>query len=271
MAKSFIAFFCSLIAGFSLLAPVEALLADDQPQNSLPQNSIQQRFRIDNRLVIEDKTVKSTTIFYDGVVYDFLDDNGQITIYDKTAGTFCLLDQFCRLKTRVTTATLVEDFVCRKEAFHKSDRPFQNYLAEPYFEVNDYEGESGLMYFRSPWVEYRFETVTLDDQVVSEEYYDYCRQFTLLNIRTSGFPTPILRNELNPILEQYRRFPGKVTMTLYPRGKVIISGGAIHAESTHTFVRRLQLPDETKVAQANRYSESFREVSLDDYLRETRR
>ena len=239
------------------------LCADD-----LHQNSVQHRFRVDNRLAIGENTIKSTTIFYDGLVYDFLDDNGQITIYDKTAGTFFLLDQSSRLKTRVTTATLAEDFLRRKEAFRNSTDPLQNYLANPYFEVCDYEGESGLMFFRSPWVEYRFETVILDDPVVSDAYFDHCRQFTLLNIRASGFPTPMIRNELNPILEQNRRFPGKVSMTLYPRGKVIFSGSAIHAESTHTFVRRLQATDEAKVTQANRNRELFREVSLDDYLRE---
>lgn len=257
-----IAMLCMLAMGWPLLVPLCA--------NDLLPNSTAGRFRIDNRLVIEDKTVKSVTIFDDGMVYDFIDDHGQITIYNKSAGTFILLDQSCRIKTLVATATLAEDFVRHKEAFRKSNNPFQNYLAEPFFEENAYEGESGLMYFRSPWVEYRFETVSLDDSVVSEAYYDFCRQFTLLNIRTSGFPTPMLRNELNPILEQNRRFPGKVNMTLYPLGKVIISRVAIHAESTHTFVRRLQSPDEAKVALANRYREVFREVSLDDYLRETR-
>jgi hypothetical protein len=194
-----------------------------------------------------------------------------VTIYDKAAGTFTLLDPSCRLKARVTSKSLVNDFQRLQEAFRKSNHPFYNYLAEPFFEDSTYEEESGLMYFRSPWIEYRFETVTLSDPVVSEAYYDYCRQVTLLNIRTGHSPTPILRNELNPILERNRRFPGKVCMTLYPQGKVIISSSAFQAESTHTFVRRLQSQDEARVEQANRYRELFREVSLDDYLREVRK
>ena len=229
------------------------------------------RFRIDNRLVTGDRVVKTVTIFTAGLVYDCIGDYGQITIYDKAAGTLTLLDPSCRLKTIVTTESLADDYVQRREAFRKSDNPFQNYLAEPYFEDNAFEGESGLMYFRSPWVEYRFETVSLNDPVVSEAYYDFCRQFTLLNIRIGDSPTPMLRKELNPILEQNRRFPGKVNLTLYPRGKVIITGHVIHAESTHIFVRRLQSPDELRVQQANRYRELFREVPLDDYLREVRR
>jgi len=229
------------------------------------------RFRIDNHLIIGDKAVKSLTIFYDGRVYDFIGDHGQITIYDKTAGMFTLLDPSCRLKATVTTETLAEDFLRRREAFRKSDDPFQNYLVEPFFEKNDYEAESGLMYFRSPWVEYRFETVTLADPTVSETYYDFCRQFTLLNVRTGSSPTSMIRNELNPILEQNRRFPGKVSITLYPRGKVILSWYAVHAESTHTFVRRLQSPDKMKVEQADRYRELFLEVPLNDYLREVNR
>ena len=263
MTKFVLVMLCSLAAWVSLLA---LSAADD-----LSTGGTVSRFRIDNRLVAGDSVIKSVTIFTDGMVYDCIGDYGQVTIYDKAAGTLTLLDPSCRLKTIVTSESLAEDFERRREAFRESGSPFQNYLAEPYFEENAYEGESGLMFFRSPWVEYRFETVSLNDPVVSEAYYDYCRQFTLLNIRTSGSPTPILRHELNPILEHNRRFPGKVSMTLYPRGKVIISGVVVRAESTHTFVRRLQTPDKARVEQANRYRERFREVSLDVYLREVRR
>jgi hypothetical protein len=252
--------------GISLVVSAELLWAAD-----VPQNGVSHRFRIDNRVVTEETIVKGVTIYYDGLVYDFLDDHGQMTIYDKTAGTFILLDPSCRLKTVVTTGTLAEDFEQRRETYRKSDSPFQNYLADPFFEESSYEEQSGLMFFRSPWVVYRFETVTLNDPVVSEAYYDFCRQFTLLNIRTSGLPSPMIRKELNPAIEQNQRFPGKVNMTLYPKGKVIIAQRAIHAESTHTFVRRLQSTDEAKVEQANRYRERFREVPLDDYLREVRR
>lgn len=256
---------------FACLCVVCLLVSSAPCADDAARNEATRRFRIDNRWSSGDNAGKSVTVFYDGLVYDFIGDNGQITIYDKAAGTFILLDPSCRLKALVTTQSLAEDCERQRDAFRKSDSPFQNYLAEPFFEENAYEAESGLMYFRSPWVEYRFETVTLDDPVVSEGYYDYCRQLTLLNIRASGAPTPMIRNELNPVLEQNRRFPGKVVMTLYPRGKVIFSTVAIKAESTHTFVRRLQSTDESKVAQAERYRELFREVPLDDYLREVTR
>ena len=266
MTRSFTMISRSLTAGIFLLGVLVILYADDTQQSG-----VVRRFRIDNRLIVDNTLVKSTTIFYDGLVYDFLGDHGQITIYDKAAGNFTLLDPSCRLKAVVTTETLAGDFERRKETFRKSNSPLQNYLAEPYFEENDYESESGLMYFRSPWVEYRFETVVLNDPAVSEVYYDYCRQLTLLNIRCSGLPNPMIRHLLNQIIEQHRRFPGKVNMTLYPKGKVIISQHAIQAETTHTFVRRLQSADEAKIEQANRYRELFREVSLDDYLREVRK
>ena len=255
----------TLAVGLFLLVATEMLCADDtQPSGTI------RRFRIDNQLVTGDTLIKSVTIFYDGLVYDFLGEHGQITIYDQAAGTFVLLDPSCRVKAIVTTETLAGDFERRKEVFRNSSNPLENYLAEPYFEETGYESESGLMYFRSPWIVYRFETVTLNAPVVSEAYYDYCRQLTLLNIRTSGLPSPMIRLGLNPVLEQHRRFPGKVSMTFYPKGKVFLTGAAIQAESTHTFVRRLQSTDETKIEQANRYRELFREVSLDDYLREVR-
>jgi len=266
MTRSFTVVFCLLVVGIFLFVTDVTLYADDTQQSVALR-----RFRIDNRLVTGDTVVKSVTIFYDGRSYDFLGEHGQITIYDQAAGTFALLDPSCRLKAVVTTEALAEDFDRRQEAFRISNNPLQNYLAEPYFEETGYESESGLMFFRSPWIVYRFETVALNDPAVSEAYYDYCRQLTLLNIRTSGLPSPMIRHVLNPVLEQNRRFPGKVNITFYPRGKVLLPGVVIQAESTHTFVRRLQSTDEAKVEQANRFREWFREVSLDDYLRETRR
>jgi len=265
MPRSFTVVLCSWVVGVFLLVTAVALCADDAQQGAL------RRFRIDNRLVAGDTVVKSVTLFYDGQVYDFLGEHGQITIYDQAAGTFALLDPSCRLKAVVTTETLAKDFERRQEAFRNSNNPLQNYLAEPYFEETGYESESGLMYFRSPWIVYRFETVALNDPTVSEAYYDYCRQLTLLNIRASGLHTPMIRHVLNPVLEQNRRFPGKVNVTFYPRGKVILTGIVIQAESTHTFVRRLHSADKAKVEQADRCRETFREVSLDDYLREVRR
>ena len=244
-----------------LLFPGISVLAESPRQN------VSRRFRIDNQLLANDKLVKSVTIFYDDWVCDFVGDNGQVTIYDRQAGTVMLLDPSCRLKAQTTTEALAQDFEQRKEAFRQGDNPLQNYLAQPYFESNMYEPESGLMVFRSPWVEYRFETVLLSDPVVSESYYDYCKQITLMNIRASGAPSPMIRNELNPILEKNQRFPGKVSVTLYPQGKVILARSVMQAELTHTFVRRLQASDEAKIELAKRYTERFREVSLDEYIR----
>ena len=256
----------SLATGIILFAVTVSLCADETRQSGMLR-----RFRIENRLVIEDSLVKGVTIFFDGLVYDFLGEHGQITIYDQEAGTLTLLDPSCHLKAVVTTETLVGDFERRKEEFRNSNDPLQNYLADPYFEETVYESASGLMYFRSPWIEYRLETVALNDPEVSEAYYDFCRQLTLLNIRCSGLPSPMIRHLLNPVLEENRRFPGRVKMTLYPKGKVILSQRAILAESTHTFVRRLQSTDQAKVEQANKYRKLFRQIPLDDYLREVRK
>ena len=268
MTGNWIVFFC-LGTGAIWFPGTGVVLAESSQQQaeSPQQQNVSQRFRIDNRLVVNDKVVKSVTIFNGDWICDFIGDNGQVTIYDRKAGTVTLLDPSCRLKAQVTTEDLARDFERRKEVFRQSDAPFQNYLAQPYFEDNIYESKSGLMVFRSPWVEYRFETVALDDPVVSELYYDHCKQMALMNIRVGGAPTPMIRNELNPILEQNRRFPGKINVTFYPQGKVVLARVVIQAELTHTFVRRLQATDEAKLEQAKRYNESFREVSLDEYIR----
>ncbi|MDR1494272.1 MAG: hypothetical protein LBT05_16375 [Planctomycetaceae bacterium] len=225
-------------------------------------------FRIDNRIVAENQVINGVTIFQDNRVYDYLGEHGAITIYDAKNGMMTLLDPSCRLQTKFKISELAKYAEKRKEACLKSDNFFLNYLAAPYFEDEQYEAESGIMTFRSAWAEYRFETVRFDDVGVSERYYDFCKQLTLLNIRVSRMPSPMIRAALNPILEQHRRFPGKVSMTLYPKGKVILAGSVLQIETTHVFVRRLQPADENRIRQAKKFQELFRELPPDDYVRE---
>ena len=226
-------------------------------------------FRINNRIVTDDDRVtNSTTIFFDGLVYDFVDPNGQATVYDKANALLTVLDPSSRLQMRISVSDLEKDVEKKKEACRKSDNYFLNYLARPHFEEQSYDPLSGILIFRSDWVEYRFETVPLSDPVVAGLYYDYCQKSTLLNIRHSGASSPLIRAVINPVLEQYRRFPTKVALTLYPKGKILIATHSVMAESTHTFVRRLQYGDEQKIEQIKQYKKLFRMVSADDYYRE---
>ncbi|MDR1384656.1 MAG: hypothetical protein LBJ67_12560 [Planctomycetaceae bacterium] len=238
----------------------------DLPAQETPRQNV--NFRIDNRIITDNHVVNGVTIFYNNVVYDCLGEHGAITIYDRRNGTMTLLDPSCRLQTQFKISELTKEAEKRKEACLKSNNFFLNYLAAPYFEDEQYEAESGIMIFRSPWIEYRFETVRLDDAGISERYYDFCRQLTLLNIRVSRMPSPMIRAVLNPTLERHQRFPGKVSMTLYPKGKIILAGSVFQVETTHAFVRRLQPTDENRVRQAKKFQELFRELPPDDYLLE---
>jgi len=237
--------------------------------NAATVNPAANRFRINNRIVTDDDRVtNSTTIFFDGLVYDFVDPNGQATVYDKANALLTVLDPSSRLQMRISVSDLEKDVEKKKEACRTSDDYFLNYLASPHFEEQSYDPQSGILIFRSDWVEYRFETVPLSDPVVAGLYYDYCQKSTLLNIRNSGASSPLIRMVINPVLEQYRRFPTKVALTLYPRGKILIATRSIVAESTHTFVRRLQYGDEQKIGQIKQYQKVFRMISPDDYYRE---
>jgi len=257
-----------ILLTFAIFHSAAAICNVLRAEETLPQNV--PNFRIDNRIIADGKTLNGVTIFYDDMVYDCLGEHGAITVYDRKNATLTLLDPSCRLQTQFKISDLTQEAEKRKAACLKSDNFFLNYLASPYFEEELYEVESGIMVFRSPWVEYRFETAQFDESAISERYYDFCKQLTLLNIRTSRLPSPMIRAVLNPVLEQHHRFAGKVSMTLYPKGKVIFANSVIQAETSHTFVRRLQSADETKIRQIQKFQQLFRTVPPEDYLREVR-
>jgi len=94
-------------------------------------------FRVDNVVYAGDQkepSSESTTIFRDGVAYDFLKTPPETVVFDRAAGRFVLLNLTHRTRTELATRD-VAAFVDRLQSLAaKSADPLAKFLAEPKFE-----------------------------------------------------------------------------------------------------------------------------------------
>jgi len=228
-----------------------------------------QDFRIENKISFGNKTIDNLTIFKGGIVYDFIKLNGEITILDKKNEEIKILEPTLRIQTSLTLADLKQQVDELHTSFQVSSNPFLNFIARPVFDESAYEPESGLMVFRSLWLDYEFTTKVFDDDEIAREYYDSSLWFSRLNVRVSpAAVSALVRAGLNQTLEQNKRFPEKVTVKLYPKGKNVLSSTTIQADSTHVISKRLSESDNALIAQAQQYMQSFLALPFEKYQQE---
>jgi len=228
----------------------------------------QPRFRVENKVFVEgekEPRIRTTTIFYDGVVYDFLEDPAEITVLDVARGRFVLLDRTRKVRTELTTRR-VADFSQRlkKWAQGQSD-PFLKFLADPQFDVQHDEA-TGESSFTSPWMTYRLITIDANSGDISRQYREYSDWYCQLNaLLNPGTRPPFARMIVNAALEQRGRFPGEVHLTLRPKKGLLAK--QITARSEHLLVRRLVESDLQRIAQTGRLMALYTAVDFKEYQR----
>jgi len=118
-------------------------------------------FRIENSVFTEEDeeneqgpSLRSTTIFHRGVVYDFLNDPPEVIIFDPANSRLILLDVERKLRTDLSP-TIVRQAIERLKSLSvgTKDRRKQ-FLYDPIFEKNVDE-ETSEQVFDSPWMSYR--------------------------------------------------------------------------------------------------------------------
>ncbi|MDR1957944.1 MAG: hypothetical protein LBQ54_02690 [Planctomycetaceae bacterium] len=234
--------------------------------------AVSQEFRVENTVNSGGKTTKGVTVFKEGVIYDFILPNGEITLFDRNKQEFYILDPALRLQTSVKPDDLKQQVDELQFMLERVDSPFLNFVASPAFDETGYEPESGLMVFRSLWLDYEFTTRVFDDQTIAKEYFDYLLWFSRLNFRLSpSAVSALVRAGLNPYFEKNNRFPEKVTVKLYPKGKKVLSSTTIQADSSHLISKRLTDAETSLLKQAEQYRQSFTAVPLDDYQKEMKK
>jgi len=223
-------------------------------------------FRIENKVFADNQKepqAESTTIFFRGVVYDYLKKPAEVTVFDKSRGRFVLLDIGRRVQTEINTQKIMAfTEALRKLAVGHSD-PFVQFLGDPKFE-EQFDETAGELTLSSPWMTYRISTVAVESPTVAEQYREFSDWYARLNtLLRPGARPPFARLLVNAALQKRQLFPIETELTIRlkkgfpPKRKVI--------RSEHQFIRRLVESDRDRVAQTDQFMAIFKEVSFDEY------
>ncbi len=222
--------------------------------------------RVENKVFLnEDKEPRSqsTTIFHEGLVYDFLDKPAEITIFDLGHHRFVLLDPTRRVRTELSTdevAALCENL--RTWAKRQTD-PLIRFMADPQFEQQR-DDAAGEIAFTSQWMTYRVATTPAPSEAVARQYREFSDWYTRLNARLNpGSKLPFARLGVNQVLERRQELPREVRLTIQPkRGSL----GQKHvARSEHSLTTRLSQADEDRIGQVEQFMAIFQPVDFERY------
>lgn len=224
-------------------------------------------FRMENKVYLEhqrDPAVETTTIFYNGAVYDFLTKPAEVTIFEKEPSRFVILDTQRRIKTQLTLSE-VEAFVerLRRRADEYAD-PFVAFLAHPEFDKS-FDPTARELTLQSPWLTYRVVTVDAENPELAAEYRAFADALARLNalLNPKGLP-PFPRLVLNAELQRREELPKEVQLTIHPdRGLFPKKRTVLRSE--HHLVRQISELDRARVQQAIQFQNLFPQVSFEQY------
>lgn len=206
---------------------------------------------------------ENTTIFYRGVVYDYLRNPAETIILDPARGRFVLLDPNRRIRTELTTtevAALSENL--RQWAETQTDA-FLKFLAAPKFE-EQFDEQTGEVVFQSPWVTYRVATAEADSEMVLQQYREFSDWYARLNARLNpGYKLVFARLALNEALLKRHQLPREITLTMQPRKAFSFQKTVVRSE--HQFVYHLVESDRDRIAQTGQFMAIFQPVDFSKY------
>jgi hypothetical protein len=225
-------------------------------------------FRIETKIYFGDAkdkkaepVSKTTTLFKDGIVYDFLESPEQTAVFRKPngdkPGRFILLNDKDRLQTEVTTDKLAgarKDL--RKWASNQND-PFLKFCANPRFDET-YDRGSGKLVLASPLQTYSVDTGPASQHQDSmTDYHEFLDWYTQLNMLLTTHIPCEPRLKLNDALLRHRVVPTKVELK---RG----SEDPIRAE--HDFTWRLSQDDLQRIEDVHAGLTAYKQVENKEFL-----
>ena len=253
---------------FKLFALIAALLAvgfAGQPTASA------QNFRVESKVYegsAKEPSVKTLTLFNGDVIYDILNGNDEVTVYDVKRGSFDVLCPAKKVRTKIdaeTAGTLVEALRHRADAQKSS---FLRFMANPNFEEK-FDAESGRMTLDGPFITYEVQCAKYNQETADSYKYftDWSAMInTLLN---AGSRLPYARMNLNSALAKKSLLPKEVNLTL--RTTKNIFARPLTARSEHVLTVGLTVEDRKRIESIGRDLTNFKEVDWNEYRKQTSR
>ena len=223
-------------------------------------------FKIENRVFVEKEeqpVSQSVTIFRRGIVYDFLDDPAEVTIFDPANARFILLDVDRKLRTDLSPTVVRQTLDRLKKMAEKSEVPQTQFLYHPKFEIT-VDDETDEVVFDSKWLAYRVKGTRPDNADVVRQYREFSDWYARLNtfLRPNSRP-PYARLVVNEQLAKRGEIPKEIVLVLRRRRGLMSYEDKLHAE--YRFAHRLVESDQRRVATAGKQMAEFKTVSFREY------
>jgi hypothetical protein len=220
-------------------------------------------FRIQTKIFTgeeEEPVSKTTTMFQNGVVYDFLENPEQIAVFRKAngdrPGRFILLNDINRVQTEITADRLSSAMQKLTQWAGQQKDPFLQFAAEPKFDET-FDRNTGKLVLAS-----KLETYTVDTTPVAlhqdalVDYREFLDGYTQLNaLLTAGNP-PNPRLKLNDALARRKVIPTKVELK---------RGGEDPIRAEHEFTWRLSQDDLQRIEEVQEGLTAYREVENQEF------
>ena len=229
-------------------------------------------FRVENKVFAGSRSKavgRSTTIFLEGVVYDYLENPAEIIVFEKDRKKFTLLDTTRRVRAELPTdelATFTEHL--RDKATQQKD-PFVRFLAAPELD-EQFDKESGELTLSSPWMTYRIELVDAESRAIADQYREFSDWYAQVNaVLNPGSKPPFARMAVNAAMAKHEATAREVHLTMTPRKK--FPPRRVSLRSEHQLVRRIVPADKDRVVQTRQFMEIYKLVGFDQYCNSEKR
>ena len=223
-------------------------------------------FRVENEVFVgrqKKPASQSTTIFHDGVVYDFMSEPEEVIVLDQAAGRFVLLDMKRRVRSDLSTddVTSFTEQLRRSAENHRD--PFISFLANPKFEER-FDEDSKELILSSAWMTYRLVLQSVESPEVAKQYREFCDWYTRLNTMLhQGSKPPTARLLVNEALSRHEATPREVRLTITPKKTFPPTRTVLRSQ--HQVIHQVAEADLDRVTQTREFMSIFKPVSFEQY------
>jgi len=223
-------------------------------------------FRVDNEVFVGNKSEpasQSTTIFHNGVVYDFMVDPGEVIVLDKAAERFILLDTTRHIRSDLSIEDVTAFTAQLQQSAENHSDPFISFLANPKFEEQFDESSSELT-LSSEWMVYRLVLQSVDSPELTRQYREFCDWYARLNTMLhQGAKPPTARLLVNEAISRHDATAREVRLTVTP--KKTFPPVRTTLRSQHQVIREVAESDLDRVMQTRQFMSIFKPVSFEQY------
>jgi hypothetical protein len=221
-------------------------------------------FRIVNAVYVADQIQpqsQGVTIFQNGLVYDFLNDPGEVIVFDKARERFLLLDSARHVRSEISMDDVQDVVNLEKQWLAGSQNPNVKWMSDPKFDES-FSSESSSLILKSRALTYQVQVQVTEPAVAAQyrEFSDWYANFNLALDRKSRPPFP--RLVLNEAIEHHKGIAKEVQLTADLGAK-----GQVKITSRHQLTMGLDAVEQHRIAEAQRNLKDFQSVTFQEYQR----